>query len=202
MARLTFDEARKFNSGGGAFFNIKNGEEAMVRFLIDRFEELAPYTVHEFGGNGGNYATIDCGRQSAADPVDMCKWCAQGSRPVSRVIVPMYNIDAGQVQYWKKSQTWAEGELQPIVEEITKMGASIAGQVYKVKRQGEKLDTKYVLIPVGGPDGKTKNDFGEIKDGYELNMIKPTNTDFDPGAAPAQNAPVGQQPTRRTADVF
>lgn len=219
MGRFSFDQMMKHTSNGGSsFFNLKEGEEARVRFLYNVFEDIEGFTVHEFNTNG-NYATIVCARQEG-DPKDACKWCMTDNRPVNRVIIPLFNEDNGEIQYWKRSEQWVKDTMLPQVEEVVKNGAPISSQVYKVKRKGKGLDTVYSLIAVGGSDGKKKEEFGEIKDPFAINMIRESDYDFDPYAQPTNNQNQGfnnqnynnqgfnngfnpgAQATRRTTDVF
>lgn len=200
MARITNDQIKEYSRGGGSFFSLKDGESANIRFLYNTYADISAFVVHEYAKNN-NYATIDCGRQ-AGDPLDMCKWCASGNKPVVRVVLAIYNEDAQEIQYWKRSGSWLESELKPYLDEIP-VGQPISGQVYKIKRTGKTMnDTKYTPIPAGINDGKTKDQFGEVKDPFEMNIIKPTDCDFDPnGTSNASNNSVSQ-PTRRTTDVF
>lgn len=212
MAKFSFDQMMQHTSGGGSsFFNLKENEEARVRFLYNTLQDIEGYTVHEFNKNN-NYATIVCARQEG-EAKDVCKWCMMDSKPVNRVIIPLYNEDSGEIQYWKRSEQWVKDTMLPQVEEIVNQGAAISSQVYKVKRKGKGLDTVYSLIQIGGPDGKTKEQFGEIKDPFAINMIREADYDFDPFAgmdnqAQAQNQGFNNggfnqpQATRRTTDVF
>ena len=110
MGRFSFDQMMKHTSNGGSsFFNLKEGEEARVRFLYNVFEDIEGFTVHEFNTNG-NYATIVCARQEG-DPKDACKWCMTDNRPVNRVIIPLFNEDNGEIQYWKRSEQWVKDTM-------------------------------------------------------------------------------------------
>lgn len=213
MAKFSFDQMMQHTTGGGSsFFSLKENEEARVRFLYNTFNDIEGYTVHEFNKNN-NYATIVCARQEG-ESKEVCKWCMMDNKPVNRVIVPVYNEDNGELQYWKRSEQWIKDTLLPQIEEVVKLGAAISSQVYKVKRKGKGLDTVYSLIQIGGPDGKTKEQFGEIKDPFSINMIREADYDFDPYANMDNNAQQNNnqtynnggfttpQATRRTTDVF
>lgn len=213
MAKFSFDQMMQHTSGGGSsFFSLKANEEARVRFLYDTFADIEGYTVHEFNKNN-NYATIVCGRHEG-DSKEACKWCMMDNKPVNRVIVPVYNEDKGEVQYWKRSEQWVKENLLPQIEVVVKEGFTICSQVYIVKRVGNGLDTTYPLIRTGMPNNKRKAEYGEIKDPFAINMIKPVDYEFDPYAGidnvAQQNTAntygnnFGQVPpaTRRTADVF
>lgn len=201
MARITSDQIKNYSRGGGSFFSLKDGESANVRFLYNTYKDVEAFVVHEFNKNQ-NFATIDCARQEG-DPIDACKWCASGSKPVVRIVIPLYNEDTGEIQYWKKSGNWVENTLKPYLDEINP-GQPISGQIYKIKRTGKEMrDTVYTPIPVGANDNKTKDQFGEIRDPFELNIIKESDYDYNPDNG--NNNSNNTQPTtstRRTLDTF
>ena len=206
MARITNDQIKNYSRGGGSFFSLKDGESANVRFLYNNYNDVEAFVVHEFAKNQ-NYATIDCARQEG-DPIDVCKWCASGNRPVVRIVIAIYNEDTGEIQYWKRSGSFVENTLKPYFDEIP-ANQPISGQVYKLKRTGKDMkDTTYTPIPVSINDGKTKDQFGEIKDPFEINIIRPSDYDYNPDTQPAnnQNGQNMQQSapaaTRRTLDMF
>lgn len=199
MARISNDQIENYSKGGGAFFSLKDGESANVRILFNTYSEIPTYTVHEFNQNN-NYATIDCARLEAEEPVSNCKWCSMGNPRVTRTILALYNEDTQSVQYWKRSGKWLNTELKPYLDEIP-AGQPISGQIYKIKRTGKDMqNTKYTLFPVGSNDLKTPAMLGEVKDPFSLNIIKNADCDFDPNAAAASQPT--QQATRRTVDVF
>jgi len=207
MGRVSFNSAKKMTGGSGSFFKLEDGDKKNVRFLYNSAQEVTQdaYMVHEF--NGENFATIDCSRQEG-DALDACKWCAQGHRPVSRVILPLYDVDTNEITYWKKSQTFVENTLLPAFESIPPT-SPISGQIFTIGRTGKTMtDTKYTAAPnLAFPnDGKKKEEFGEIKDPFALNMIKPNDYDFNSQASTQTQAGVGMNnsftATRRTTDVF
>lgn len=175
MARISFNQIDEYKqSGGGNYFKLANGQEAVVRILYNTIENAIPLVVHEVRENGG-YATVDCPREPGA-PLDECVYCAAQHKPVVRVVIPLYNETTKQIEYWTKSGQWVQDTLKPMTDEVEKLGKPIASQQYKIKRIGEKLDTKYTLIPVGQPDNMTAESFGQIKDPVtDLKMIKEAN---------------------------
>lgn len=219
MARISFNQIGEFSQqGGGNYFKLNNGQEAVVRILYNTYEDMVPFVCHEVRENGG-YARVDCPRQPGS-PLDECDYCKAGQKPVVRVVVPLFNTVTNQIEYWVKSGQWVEKEMQPLTDEVVKLGKSIASQQYKIKRIGDGLDTKYSLIPVGVPDDTTKESYGEIKDPIaDLKMIKEANYHIPLNQGQPQygntqygNTQYGGQPqqgmngqfqaTRRTTDVF
>lgn len=204
MARVNLNDADKYTGGGGSFFKLNDGDRKSVRFLFNNVQEVmeSALAVHEFTGD--KFATIDCSR-NPGDPADMCKWCSMGNNPVMRVVLPLFVEGDNEIQYWKKSGTFVRDTLLPLFENLP-AGAPISGQTFILGRTGKTLkDTKYTCAPDMRVqnDMKTKEQFGDIKDPYDINIIKPYDFDFDPQASAQDNnqAPA-QQATRRTADVF
>lgn len=202
----SFEQLINYKPGGnGKFFSLKSGEEKRVRFLYNTKEDIHMYFVHEFTAP---YATITCSRGEGED-ISACKWCSQKSPRVARVIFPLYDIDANEVVYWKRTATFAKTSVVPLLQEIESQNQPMSAQVYKIKRSGDGKDTIYSVVPTGQPDGKTKEQFGEVEDPYDLGMIKETDYDYVPnqnntntGNNYSNNTGFGNNPpqaTRRTA---
>lgn len=205
--RLGWDQAKNLSGGGSSFFKLQDGETARVRFLYNVIGEIEPYAVHSIN-QGTNFATIDCSR-GPGEPADVCKWCASGNNPVSRVVLALYNMDSNEIQYWTRSGSWVEGTLLPTLEEIPQ-NQPISGQIFKVKRTGKTMqDTKYnVMAEMGSTnDMQTKDKFGEVKDPFEANIIKPNDYEFPVATANTNsfgnsNTNNGFTSTRRTTEMF
>lgn len=201
---VKLEDLGKSNGGGGSWFKLDDGQSKRVRFLFNTPQDIEgiAYYVHKYN-IPGNYATILCGRNDG-DPIDMCKWCSSGNNRVIRGVIPLYCETDNEIQYWSdRSGKFIEENLLPQFQNLP-TGAPIAGQIYIVSRKGEGLQTKFSVAPdMKTPnDMKTKDQFGEIKDAFEINSIKPTDCDYDPHATNEQNQEPAQQATRRTADVF
>lgn len=199
MARLTSEQAENFSKGGGSFFKIEDGQKKRVRFLYNTVNDMEYFSAHEYSGD--NFATIDCARTTKDEPIDMCKWCALGNVPVGRIVLPIYEIETGEITYWKKPSKWTKENLEEGFK-LLPAGMPISGQTYVISRKGKGLETKYTVQPdLSTPnDGKAKETFGEIRDPWEMNMIKPNDCDFDPNAT-SNNSPTASA-TRRTTEVF
>lgn len=174
MARITYDQMKNYLGNGGSYFSLKPNEEALIRILYNNNDDVQAFTVHEIRCKNNQTITVDCARLEG-QAKDACIWCARDSRAVLRVIIPIYNQSTGQIQYWKRTGDWVDKKMKPYTDEVVKLNAPISSQVYKIKRTGTGLDTEYSLIAVGSPDGTTKESFGQIKDPYELGIIKEAN---------------------------
>lgn len=199
--RMTREQASTYSQGGSSYFKLGDGETAKVRFLYNSIEEITYEGVHEVNTPDGQYARISCGRLPS-DPMDNCKWCQQGSRPVSRVVIPLFNLQSNEIQYWVRTQSYVDETLIPALQGIPQ-GQPIPGQTFTVKRTGQQLQTKYsIVVDMTMPnDGKTKTSFGEVKDPYEINIIRETSYEFPVANNNTQNNQ-NFTATRRTNNVF
>lgn len=212
MAQVSFEQASKA-SKGGKFFKVDPDEGKQVRLLIDKWEELeklcfAVHSVVTTNPDGSkSYDVIDCPRGGGSIPDAECKYCAnKSSAVVYRVLLPLYNVDEGVVQYWLRSYSWVEKTLKPVIVDTTQGLPSIANQTYKIRRTGSGKETVYTPVPVmNATDNKTKNDFGEVETNpFELNMISRygENNTNQQSQAQTQQAPATEYTTRRTTDMF
>lgn len=218
MGRISLEQASKLNEGGSKYFKLNADESKQVRFLWDSFNEVGEkwcFGVHELYTTAPDgqksFNTIDC--PSASDASAHCKYCAgevlngdnKRSAQVGRVIIPIYNIEEECIQYWKRSTKWVTNTLKPVLDEVANI-PSIANQTFKIKRTGSGLnDTTYTVLPVmNASDNRTKADFGEVEDPYDLGMISKYgegNQQPQGQQVQGQAATSNYQP-RRTTEVF
>lgn len=219
MANISLEQAGKLNEGGGKYFKLNPDESKQVRFLWDNWEEVSNnwcFGVHEIvttlPDGKKQYSTVDCPRLDDAQAE--CKYCANKNAQVGRVIIPMFIVDEGKIQYWKRSSSWVSKSLKPMLDEVAHL-PSIANQTFKIKRTGSGMnDTTYNVLPVmNASDNRTKADFGEIENPYEMGAIQRYGDSTAPAPQPQGNAQgyaqqgyaqpaTGYQPSRRTTDVF
>lgn len=189
MAEFGFSDWNKaVSSGGGAnYFNLKNGDSVIVRFAYNTIaQDLKWYAVHEFT-TPGNPATISCAEPDPNNPAGVCTWCQMGSPRVKRVILPIYNVETKTISYWKRTVKYVNDVLLPLFSEVENVGKPICSQQYKITRRGTGLDTNYSVIPMGQPDMTTVDVLGQVKNPFEIKMIKQSDCDYNPNAAPQNN---------------
>lgn len=112
MPRVSYDEIDNYGSSGrGSYFQLKDdGETALVHLLGDDMKDFPGYAVHRVP-IGDKHVYVNCLRKSG-DPIDECPFCAEGKRDpdLSKVIVklfiPLYNIDADEVQMWERGKAF------------------------------------------------------------------------------------------------
>lgn len=205
--RITREQGQNYSGGGVTYFKIKDNESVRVRFLYNTLNDIEYLAAHSLRQNG-QYATVDCSRLPE-DPIDNCKWCAEGDRVVSRVVIPLFNLGTNKIEYWVRSQSFVDGTLIPILEQIP-ANQPISGQLFIIKRTKTgslPTDVSYTVMAELGTvnDGKQRTEFGEIQDPLEAGIIKPNDYTF-PIVAPQNNNTATQQnnftSTRRTNDIF
>ena len=205
---ITREQAQSYSGGGNRPFKLTDNETARVRFLYNKLEDIEYLAVHSLRENG-RFATVDCSRLQT-DPVEQCKWCAQGSQAVARVVIPIFNLQTNKIEYWVRSKTWIDGTVIPALEQVP-VDKPISGEIFLVRRTKTgslPTDVSYSVQPELGSqnDGQLKTAFGEIKDPYQCGAIQPNDYTFP--VAQTQNQPQGNmapnnfQSTRRTNDVF
>ena len=175
--KLTREQARNLSGGGSSYFKLEEGKSAMVRFLYNTMEDMEPMACHVVDDPNGKYPqNVLCARETAESPISDCKYCQSGHKIVARYIIPIYNEDSQEIQYWVRTGKFEE-KLAVHTEDFNGQ-APISGQVFKIIRTGSVTSTDYELIRTGNNDGKTREAFGELKTNDELKMIKPGNYEF------------------------
>lgn len=195
--RFSYENWGKFKEGGGrsSYFSIKSGEMVIGRFVYTDFNDMEKFSVHEFRNPTGAVTTISCAKPTSDSPMESCKWCSMGNQAVSRVVLPIYVEDKQEIQYWTRTTSFVEQNLIPEFEEVLNTGKPIVSQKFKIIRTGEGLQTKYTVTRTGVPDTTTKDMLGEVKDPFDMGMIKESDYDYDPNAQsiPQQNQQTGYQ---------
>lgn len=143
MPRFSFEEADKYGSSGGksSYFSLKDdGDTARIHLLGDDMNDFPGYAVHRVPiGDGHRY--VNCLRE-AGQPADVCPFCAEGSHDpeVSKVwaklFIPIYNIDADEVQIWERGKTFFK-ELSQYCAHTPHVSEAVT----EVTRSGKKGDT-------------------------------------------------------------
>lgn len=221
--RLTDTKKDLTGGGAGSFFKIDEGKSVQVRFLYNTIEDikadgLVAHAIQPQESGQQYTVNVLCGLTSDDDPITNCKWCATNHKQVGRYPLAIFNVDDNSIQYWLKSAQYVQG-LMDTLKEAVPANQPISGQVFKMIRTGKGTQTQYNLLPQGANDGKTSNQFGEIKAPEDRNLIRPADYEFPVVAnngATFQGNNYNQgnnfnnfngnggsfQSTRRTTDVF
>lgn len=111
--RFSYEDADKYGSKGGrgSFFKLEDdGDTALVHILGDDMKDFPGYAVHRVP-LGDSFRYVNCLREAGA-PIDDCPFCAEGksnpeiSKVYVKLFIPLYNIDADEVQTWERGKTF------------------------------------------------------------------------------------------------
>lgn len=167
MGRVNLDDLDKYNSGGGAkvnYFQLKDdGDTESVRFLFENEEQLSAfiYNTHKVTVGKAKFPNrhVNCIR-SYNDPIDDCPLCAAGERSSVRVFIPVYNINADEVQFFDRPKGYI-AKLQKLMTRYK----NFPSHIFDIERNGAKGDqqTTYDFIEVD-EDDTTLDDLPEVPD--------------------------------------
>ena len=143
MGKMTFEEAKKYETRS-MYFSLKdNGDTARVKILIDGLGDVYRYMVHSVRENG-QYKKVPCLRESLGDSVDNCPLCAAdpSKKPFIKYYLPIYNLSEDTFQYWERGSSFTQ-KLVRLCEEYP----HVCNEVFLVERVGERNDknTEYTL---------------------------------------------------------
>lgn len=155
MARLSYNE---LSSGAVSsstdnsdytvkFFNIKNGEDAIVRFLVDSADDFDIRTVHRVKMEGYQYGrTVNCIMENN-NPAS-CPLCASGNKIDQRLYIRMlkYTVENNAVVVtpvvWERSVFDKKFGTQALINYIRDYGP-LSDILCRISRSGEGLNTNY-----------------------------------------------------------
>ena len=156
MAKVTLEAVEQFSSNQQNqnqvnFFGLKDdGDEAVVRFLVDSMDDIDILTLHEANVNG-KYFKISCNRESLNDNPNTCAFCASGSKMIQKAYIKLLSYvksPTGEISLipciWERSTNYAI----KFREYLNNYGP-LSDLICKVVRHGAKgdLKTTYEIIP-------------------------------------------------------
>ncbi len=157
MARQTYADvntAANSNPDGFkvGFFAIKNGEEAIVRFVINSVDDFDIFTVHPVTIGQSSYPNrrVSCLRNNPkTDPINMCPLCAKGEKVQQRMYIKMIQYVNENGQIVPKAVVWDRPAYSyaPQLKSYLDNYGPLSNIVCKIVRHGDGLDTKYDIIP-------------------------------------------------------
>ena len=142
MPRFSFEDADKYGGGTSrSYFSLKDdGDTAKIHLLGDDMNDFPGYAVHRVPVGDG-YRYVNCLRE-AGEPADVCPFCAEGkhepeiSKVWAKLFIPLYNIEADEVQIWERGKTFFR-ELSQYCAHTPHMSEAVT----EVTRSGKKGDT-------------------------------------------------------------
>lgn len=155
--RESFNEVATSGNGGNGgefkvkFFQIKPGEKAIVRILVDSIDDLAPYTYHEIELPDGSKKKIGCAR-SVREDISKCPMCAVGYpvQQVSYIHMLQYtqNPDGTftvEPKTWGKKPSKSDKSIIGMIANALNEYGGLSDYVSTISRTGEGLNTSYSL---------------------------------------------------------
>lgn len=154
MGRVSFNEMDNYKSEGNAsYFRLKNDKEvAQVRFMYNGIDDVEGVAVHTVDVPGSQYGKdVNCLR-AYNEPLDECPLCKAGYKPKVKIFVPLYNLDANEVQIWTRSKAYGS-TLSSICSRYAKKG-NLVNNVFEIERNGAKGDkqTQYKEYQIDNDD--------------------------------------------------
>lgn len=157
MAQFSYDQftsnASSSNSDGVSFFSLKNGEEAIVRIMVDDIANLDIFTVHpvKVGDSAWANYKVNC-IEGSDDPVGTCPFCARGDKPQSKMFIKMFQYVNENGNIVAKPVVWERGAYDrsigaKVIKSYLDNYGPLSQMVCKIGRTGEKLETQYTVSP-------------------------------------------------------
>ena len=157
MAHISYDQVQNnsFNPNQVNFFGLADdGDEAIVRFLVDDVNDFDIMSVHE-EMVAGKRRKVDCLR-TPRDPMDVCPLCNAGHKTSQKFFIHLLqyikNSETGEIDIvpcvWERSTAYCT-TLKNLIEEYGPLSDSI----FKIRRNGAKGDmqTTYSIM-YGNPN--------------------------------------------------
>lgn len=145
MGRIGFEEAKQFETQNALFKLANDGDEVLVKFLINGLADVFVYMVHPIKFNG-SYTKAACLRSDPNAPVSTCPFCSIGAnenRMMLRYYIPVYNFTEGCVQFWERGARF-KSKLMSICQHF---GNELPFNVFTIHREGKAgdADTNYKI---------------------------------------------------------
>ena len=156
MAKMTLEAVEQYSNFQSdqntvGFFGLKDdGNEAVVRFLVDSMDDIDILTLHDINVNG-KYMKVSCNRESLSDSPDKCAFCSAGVKMSQKAFIKMIMYDKtpnGEIIC--KPVVWERGTSYAIkLREYLNNYGPLSDIICKVVRHGAKgdLKTTYEIIP-------------------------------------------------------
>lgn len=142
---MAFKKITEYNEERfGNFFLLRNdGDFADVVFLYRSFDDVLVADAHYVKSNDYTGYIHCCGAG--------CPACAKGLRVQNKLFIPLYNINAGEVQFFDRSIRF-QNQLE---SEVFSKFANPSDYVFRIIRHGAagSFETTYEIVIVGHING-------------------------------------------------
>lgn len=155
MGKVTYNEANNasVNSNNNQeypvkFFSLKNGEEAIVRILIDTVDDFDIRTVHSVKMDGWQYGrNVNCIMENGDSRT--CPLCSRGDKLVQKLYIRLLKYTTSQdgkitvtPMIWERNRFDRAFGTQPLANHINVYGP-LSDILCRIARSGEGLNTVY-----------------------------------------------------------
>ena len=155
MAKQTYADVNTSSGSGNyrvGYFGINDGQEAVVRFVINSTDDFEIYTVHPITVGQSSYPNrrVSCLRANPkTDPISDCPLCARGEKVQQRMYIKMIQYVNENGQIVPKAVVWDRPAYSyaPQLKSYLDNYGPLTNIVCKIVRHGSGLDTKYDIIP-------------------------------------------------------
>lgn len=133
---------------GGLFLLRNDGDYADVIFMYRSEDDVLIADTHYVKTADYNGYVHCCQRD--------CPACGRGIRVQTKLFIPMYNITAGELQFWDRSVRFSAQLKRDVFDRYP----NPADFVFRITRHGEagSVDTTYEIVAVGRNSVKTYSD--------------------------------------------
>ncbi len=164
----------------GFFFLKNDGDEALVRILVDSSADFNIVGVHQCTFNG-KQRNVNCIR-TPEEPTDNCPFCSSGSPVRYKIYIPVIEYVRGEdgriqavARIWERPASFAS----TLNNNITEYGP-LSDVILKIKRSGTGTSTTYNLLYAANenrnPDAYPK--MPELFEGYNVIGTAVLSRDF------------------------
>jgi hypothetical protein len=155
MGRVGFGDFDNYKNEGSSasFFRLKKDKEvAQVRFMYNDIDDVEGVAVHTVDVEGAKYGRdVNCLR-AYNEPIDECPLCKAGYKTKVKIFVPLYNVDADEVQIWTRSKNYG-ATLSGLCSRYAK-NRNLVNNIFEIERNGAEGDkqTTYQAYQIDADD--------------------------------------------------
>lgn len=146
---MAFKSAKQYNEDkfGGLFRLVNDGDSAQVIFLYRSEDDVLVADTHYIKSADYNGYVHCCGKG--------CPACAKGIRVQTKLFVPLYNLDADEIQFWDRTMRF-EPQLS---QDVFSRFYNPSEIVFRITRHGAigDVNTTYEIVAVGRNTGSDYN---------------------------------------------
>lgn len=151
-----YDPRGDSSEGNGEWLTLKNGEVVECAILVEAGDIISVDQCAIWLDDGKSPVWVYTGPEDPAH--------ALGVEKRYRAYLPVL-VD-GEPKVWSMGK-----QSHGAVLDIADAGASLKGMMVRIKRTGEKLRTKYSIVPMG-----KRKDVSDVEEVDVISMLGPTDT--------------------------